>query len=314
MAKNCSACSELQEKSADFVQNGVTKSVCNALKNNKGFNTSSGNDDCTDLNNANDCLIGNMEDEVDAYEVCDWKEFTKNFIHNLWTVLGAIICAICGLWTKVEKHDCEIENLYEGAELEIGEESSDGSYVRPGGGVTYLYDRQSSAGRTSDVRLIYIAGGLARVQGSFKFFEDDFRDKDGTQRSGNHNWGVTGSCVGGGELICEIRVKKSQFNVKNIYAGLGQETGGGGYHVNATVFSAGSYAYGQHGGCNTETGVAPEGHSAGHLVPDGYIYVQLRMSYIWELNASGASDPANATTYSPRAWMGIRFNRSGVKC
>ena len=111
MAKNCNACSELQEKAADFVVNGVTDDVCTSLKNNKGFNPSSGNDDCTDLNNANDCLIGNMEDEVDAYEVCDWKEYTKKLVYNAWTVLKAMICAICGLWTRVETLECKFNGL-----------------------------------------------------------------------------------------------------------------------------------------------------------------------------------------------------------
>ncbi len=73
--KNCSACNTLQEKSADFVQNGVTTTVCTSLKNDTGFSASNGNNDCTDLDLANDCLIGNMEDEIDAYEVCDWKTY-----------------------------------------------------------------------------------------------------------------------------------------------------------------------------------------------------------------------------------------------
>lgn len=100
--RNCESCSDLQENSSEFVVNGVTENVCTSLKNNMGFNASSGHDDCTDLEYANDCLIGNMEDEVDAYEVCDWKEFMTTFIHNLWSVLKAIICAICGIWTHLD--------------------------------------------------------------------------------------------------------------------------------------------------------------------------------------------------------------------
>lgn len=311
--RNCDACSDLQENSADFVQNGVTNAVCTSLKNDTGFNPSSDNDNCDDLNNANDCLIGNMEDEIDAYDVCDWKEYMANFVHNVWNVIKAMICSMCGLWTNVHKHECEITHVYDGNNLEVGEDSSDGSYIKAGGGVSYKFDAPSDGSRQSDVQVLYIAGGLLRVQGTFRFFTGDFTDADGTPRQGNSHWGQTGACVGGGELICEAYIKKSQYGVKNIYAGFGQETGGGHYSLNATTFSSG-YAYGQHGSCDTDTGVGNNGNSNGHKVPDGYIIIQLRMSYIGTLNASGASDPAHATHYSPRAFMGIRFNRNQIEC
>lgn len=106
--RNCSACSELQEHAADFIVNGVTEAVEESLINNTGFNPNTDNNDCVDLNNANDCLVGNMEDEVDAYEVCEWKSFMVDFIHNLWTVLKAMIAAICGVWALAEKTTCDI--------------------------------------------------------------------------------------------------------------------------------------------------------------------------------------------------------------
>lgn len=75
--------------------------MCTSLKNNTGLVPSSGHDDCEDLNDLNDCLVGNMTREVDSYQSCDWKKFAKAFIPNLWTTLKAMICAICGLWTNV---------------------------------------------------------------------------------------------------------------------------------------------------------------------------------------------------------------------
>lgn len=111
MAKNCQACNDLQEKSSNFVLNGVTNAVCTSLKNNTGFNPSSGHKDCVDLEDANDCLIGNLENEINAYDVCDWKEFMRMFLGNIYNVIKAIICAICGLWIKVEDHDERIEDL-----------------------------------------------------------------------------------------------------------------------------------------------------------------------------------------------------------
>lgn len=105
---SCSACEDLRETSTNFVVNGLTDTECTSLQNNTGINPSSGNDDCTDLNNINDCLIGNMAEEVETYDVCDWKTFMRKFIPNLWTVLKGIICAICGLWTKV---DCNTDSI-----------------------------------------------------------------------------------------------------------------------------------------------------------------------------------------------------------
>ena len=98
MANSCKACDDLRTSSSDFMLNGVTPTVCTSLKNDTGFNPASGHNDCTDLDDANDCLIGNMEDEIEAYDVCDWKEYMKKFVPNVYNVIKAIICAICGLW------------------------------------------------------------------------------------------------------------------------------------------------------------------------------------------------------------------------
>lgn len=105
---NCSACEDIRETAPSVVVNGLGSSECTSLKNDTGLNPSSGHNDCTDLNNLNDCLVGNMKQEVDAYEVCDWKEFMKKFIPNVWTTLKAMICAICGLWTNV--HNLKEQN------------------------------------------------------------------------------------------------------------------------------------------------------------------------------------------------------------
>lgn len=309
----CSSCEELRQNAPNLIANGFTDNECENLRDGNGLGGDG--DNCSDMQDMNDCFIGMMDNEIDAYDNCDWKKFMHNLIPNVWATMKGIICWLCGI-------QCQIDHLYDGANLHVGEDSSDGSYIKPGGGVSYLYDSESEDGRVSDVTALYIGGGLLRVQGTFRFFEDDFTDEDGTPREGNHHWGETGACVAGGELICEIRIKKSQYAVKNIYAGSGQETGGGGYHLNATVFREGSYAYGQHGSCDTDTGAGNPGCSNGHLVPSGYIYIQLRMSYIWalsaytsdDLNSSGKPKSDVTKHYSPRAWMGIRFDQSKIKC
>lgn len=108
---NCSACDELRQVAPNLIVNGLGDTECASLQNNTGLTPSSGNDDCEDLHNLNDCLVGNMASEVDAYDVCDWKTFMKKFIPNIWTTLKAIICAICGLWRKVDCNTDSINNF-----------------------------------------------------------------------------------------------------------------------------------------------------------------------------------------------------------
>lgn len=108
---NCSSCNDLKNNSSDFATNGVTTAVCTSLKNDTGFSTSNNHNDCTDLDLANDCLIGNMEAEIEKYDMCDWKEFMQDFISNTHTVLKAMICAICGIWTNIHQLWDEINAL-----------------------------------------------------------------------------------------------------------------------------------------------------------------------------------------------------------
>lgn len=100
---NCSACTDLQEYAPEFTQNGVTTNVAASLANDTGFNPSlaATHTDCDDLNDANDCLVGRMDQEIEAYEMCDWKEFMHKFIPNVYEVIKAIIASICGMWVKI---------------------------------------------------------------------------------------------------------------------------------------------------------------------------------------------------------------------
>lgn len=321
--KNCQACSDLQENSPEFVLNGVTDNVHNALINDNGFNTSSGHNDCTDLNNANDCLIGNMEDEIDSYEVCDWKLFMPNFIHNLWTVLKAIISAICGLWTKVNKHECEINYMYEGQKFSIGEETTGDAYVVAGKGVSFLKATESSD-NTSDIHLRYIAGGLMLGGGSLKLYTSSFYEpkqqkvgnfdhgtdyRVSNDRQGNSLWDGTGVYASGGELMYEIRIKKSAYpQIKALFTGFGTHANAGAFMVNALVFNEGRWAYGQHGSCLSSNGnPSHDGYDGGHKVPTGWVYIQIRMSYCM-VHAS------NGMQRSPHYFLGVRMNQDGIDC
>lgn len=100
---SCESCEELRQDAPNFVVNGLGDTEVSSLKNNTGLNPSSGNDDCEDLNNMNDCLVGNMKSEIDSYTVCNWKDYMKALVDNLWTMFKGIISAICGLWTQLSE-------------------------------------------------------------------------------------------------------------------------------------------------------------------------------------------------------------------
>lgn len=100
---SCDACNNLREYAPEFVQNGVNENVCASLMNNTGLNPGLTvlHDNCDDLHDVNDCLIGRMTDELEAYDVCDWKDFMQKQNSNLYETLKAIICSTCGLWKKL---------------------------------------------------------------------------------------------------------------------------------------------------------------------------------------------------------------------
>lgn len=112
-AVSCDACANLREHAPNFVQNGVTEIEAASLKNNTGLNPSLTvtRDDCSDLNDVNDCLIGHMGDALDAYDVCDWKEFMRKLLPNLYETLKAMIAAICGLWSRVTTLCSSVDTL-----------------------------------------------------------------------------------------------------------------------------------------------------------------------------------------------------------
>ena len=98
---SCESCTDLRVNSAEFIQNGVNENVCTSLKNDTGFSPDNAHNNCTDIQLATDCLIGDMAEEVECYEVCDWQEATSKLISNIFAVLTAINCSMCGLWTNV---------------------------------------------------------------------------------------------------------------------------------------------------------------------------------------------------------------------
>ena len=108
---HCEACIDLRENVPELVVNGFTDEMCASLKNDTGLKASVGHNDCTDLNNLNDCLVGNMETEVEDFDVCDWREFMQAYIANDHLTNKAMICAICGIWEHIHSIEQRLGTL-----------------------------------------------------------------------------------------------------------------------------------------------------------------------------------------------------------
>lgn len=108
---SCTACNDLREYAPDFVVNGASETVGAHLMENEGLSGADGHTDCEDLHDTNDCLVGNMVDELDAYDVCEWKDFMGALIPNEYEVNKAMIYAICGLWDKADDLCAMITNV-----------------------------------------------------------------------------------------------------------------------------------------------------------------------------------------------------------
>lgn len=338
MAKvNCDACSEIRELDPNLVVNGWSSTECASMANDTGLSPSSGHNDCTDLELMNDCLIGNLDAEVDSYEVCDWKTFMHRFLPNLWTLFSAIKCAICGIWTNIhklwtevnniwnfiKKLRCEMDYLYNGASFSFGEYTSDTkSHIVAGKGVSFL--NVSASGTSSDISMTYVGGGLAHIGGSVLLYDDSFTDastvynydtdgvnpRQSKSRMGNSDWqSHDKNPLGGSQLVYEIRLLKSEFpQIQRFFSGVALNAAGGGYHCQITRTGAGKYADGQSGHCDHNTGApANDDSSRGHLVPEGWEYIQLRISWIENLSGGGKQ-------YTPVGLLGMRMNQSKIDC
>ena len=314
--QSCSACNDLREYAPEFVVNGTTDDVGEHLKNDEGLSGANGHVDCEDLLDVNDCLIGNMRDELDGYDVCEWKDFMAAFIGNMYETIKAMVYSQCGQW-------CAINSLYNGASFSFTEATDGDAYVVAGKGVSFLIPNASSGQHIVDIILLYIAGGLARGAGTFRFFTSDFTDTaqcgnfdNGTSyrisqsRKGNSEWGDV-KPNSRSELVAELRYKKSAFpQIKRIWGGSGQEAGRGpGFHLTVGEFDEGSYAHGQHGLCNADGTPTSAGNDSGHLVPSGWCYLQLRMT-AW-FDELGTESGANHTV---KYWCGVRMNQDEIEC
>lgn len=322
---DCESCQDFKEYAPEYVQNGLSDAMSASLQNDTGLIPRSGHDDCEDLNTINDCTIGTMDSRLESFEACDWREYMHELVPNLYMLLKSIISAICGIWTNIhslwravntintqaERIDCLVNYMNSGFTLSVTETTdTTTTHCVAGEGVSFL-DR-GAATAVSDLYLQYIGGAMIRGGGAVTFYSEQFTDADGTVRAGNPVWATTGDTVSGNELIYELRIKLSEHpQIGSLYGFFGTTINMRALEVAPTVTWGGSYAAGQHGSCNGTTGDPNEpSFSRGHLVPDGWVYVQLRAQYIHELIKSG--DTSAAVT--PRYLMGIRFNHNAIEC
>lgn len=323
MAKvSCSACEDLRTKAPNVVVNGLGTTECNYLKNNTGLSGKSTN--CADLEDLNDCLIGNMESEIDTHDVCDWKKFMKKFVPNVWTTIKGIICSLCGLWSLAERIDCIVDYITKGASFDFGEYTSSGSsYIVAGKGVSFA--NVSASGTANDIEIAYVSGGMSSLQGTCLFYNADFTDKvavanydqsgvnptTSASRKGNSRWETSGYLGAGGELVYELRIKKSEYpQISRFWNGLLGPGSGGAYEGQVIYFGAGRYAWGQRGWCDSSNG-NPVGNDSdrGHLVPDGWMYLQVRLK-----NLEAFSATAEGGQYTPVCIVPMRINQDEIKC
>lgn len=300
--KNCDACSKLQEDAAEFVQNGVTTSICNSLKNNTGFNTSSDNDNCTDLDYANDCLIGNMEDALEAYDVCSWKKFMKDFIHNLWNVLKAMICSMCGLWAQTEKQGCELDFLMGGQD--VSGKLTEDDFVA-GTGVSF--DRTDSQAINLSLT---VRGNIYTTAGSIKV--DLTNSHWANLGLTNHGEPVSGNVLNtpdGNYTIAIVKLKKSKFPwLRSLSSTVGT-------FVNAGVGQL--FVQAVDGDSDSNTYAGQWGNASGrNTVPAGYIYVRISLVSLttWGIERDVAEDADKKANVTFRATGMANVKRSGIEC
>lgn len=150
---SCSACEDLRQTDPNLIVNGFGDDECVSLQNNTGLVATSGHEDFEDLNNMNDCFVGNMATEIEAYDVCNWKDFMKKFIPNLWTTLKGIICSLGGAWTKIECIYQSLVNLTDAIGGSVGGASFVRYYRDNSGqiGDQYYWDAVDDASHTLDI-------------------------------------------------------------------------------------------------------------------------------------------------------------------
>ena len=108
----CKTCEDLQQYSPNFVANGLTDEMCSNLESNTGL-MNKGRENCTDLHNANDCLIGGIAEKATSYNPCDPNKMIEDLAKNTMHVIDMLICSDCGQWNEIKKILDEIQKIWD---------------------------------------------------------------------------------------------------------------------------------------------------------------------------------------------------------
>lgn len=317
---SCSACEELRQDAPSFVVNGLSDTECASLGNNTGLNPSSGNNDCTDLNNMNDCLIKNMENEINSYNVCSWKDYMKALVNNMWTMYKGIICAICGLWTAVAaiptdiadtlaKIQCYIDYILDGKDASALLTESN---FEAGTGVAFTRSGDSIAKPG-----LRINGSTYTVTGSIRIdITTEHWGRLGLTPTGNRvKWGTGDSdynrinTPSGNYTICIIKIPKTTMPwLKSLSSCVGSFVNAGVGQIYVQAYDSGDSMKGQWGDSSTAV-----------TVPDGYIYLRISLISLttWGIEYSDADTSSGGDGYADvtfRATGLARTNKSGIDC
>lgn len=106
----CSSCAELKKTAPNFMLNGIGEEECQSLMKNTGLNPNLPvlKDNCEDMHDVVDCLIGQFGDELVAYDLCDLKDYLAKLMANLYNVHKMFVCDSCGLWDAINNVNNQI--------------------------------------------------------------------------------------------------------------------------------------------------------------------------------------------------------------
>ena len=192
----CAACEELREQDPNLIANGFTDENCTNLTEDKGLTGES--TDCEDLNMLNDCLIESMEDEAEISDVCDWREYMKKFVPNVWTVFKGLICAVCGLWTAVRSY--RLTKV--GNDIILTAFDGEHGRVTDDTGATYSLSKSGSTitlngsdGSTSSVQDSNTTYGLTKTGNTIKLTGSDGSTDSVTDKDTTYDVSISGHTI-----------------------------------------------------------------------------------------------------------------------
>lgn len=258
----CKACDDLKYNAPHFTANGLTDQECQSLMNNTGLDPKANHDDCEDLHNMNDCLIAGIQEDIEAYDDCDWKAWANDMMTNLYNMLKGMICAICGIWDEIariwnllNRLKCLLDQTNEGVSIIIPEE-----YATPGPDVSWKridgnWDPPTITGNNHCVRYF---GSIHLGQSWLNGLPYNYN-------------GEPDYISNGGRLLWRWRIRKSDFGIRNMWGvncqttNVGTETMG-----ETTVYWAGQQTKGY------MSATDPNGVET---VPEGWIYVDMRLHH-----------------------------------